>query len=117
VRNRGVLVAAALASMLLAAPLASAHAETKRDSVATSDTTSGLDPLITNSIGTTLSNAHSALDKDGLDHTLASALSPVQIPSYLSILSDRRILVLLSMIGLCVVWINRSPQSRDDNKN
>ncbi|WP_321382076.1 hypothetical protein [Rhizobium sp.] len=116
-RAQGILAAAALAGMLFAAPIASAHPQAMIDRVTASDTTSTLDPIATGSIGTTLSQAHAALDKNGIDHAVAGTLSSVQIPSYLSILADRRILVLLSLIGLCVVWINRTPQNRDDGKN
>lgn len=105
---------AVLAGLLLAAPMASANAETTAVPLSTSDTASGLDPLETGSIGTTLNQARTAVEAANHD---SKSVSPVQIPPYLSILSDRRILVLLSLIGLAVVWINRNAHSRDDNKN
>lgn len=76
-----------------------------------------LDPLSTGSIGGTVNQARNTLENTRIDHAVANSMSSVQIPSYLSMLADRRILVLLSLIGLFVVWINRTPQSRDDSKH
>lgn len=105
---------AVLAGLLLAAPMANASAEPTIKPLSATSTAADLDPISTGSIGTTLNQARTTME--AANHNPKN-LSPVQIPPYLSILSDRRILVLLSLIGLAVVWINRNAHSRDDNKN
>lgn len=113
-----MVATALLAGLLFMAPMA--RAQTIAPAIAPaphSTSTMALDPLSTGSIGTTANQARATLQNNGIDRAVASSMSSVQIPSYLSMLADRRILVLLSLIGLCVVWINRAPASRDDNKN
>lgn len=114
IRASGVILMAVLAGLLLAAPMANASAESTTTPLSATSTATALDPISTGSIGTTLNQARTTMEAANHD---PKNLSPVQIPPYLSILSDRRILVLLSLIGLAVVWINRNAHSRDDNKN
>jgi hypothetical protein len=112
-----VLMALTVASLALLAPLASANAQALPAQTSQSTTPMALDPLSTGSIGGTVNQARNTLENTRIDHAVANSMSSVQIPSYLSMLADRRILVLLSLIGLFVVWINRTPQSRDDSKH
>jgi hypothetical protein len=115
-RVSAILVAASFACLSLTAPIASAQSDEPAEWTSRSPSVTALDPLSTGSIGTTANQARNTLENTHIDRAVANSMSSVQIPSYLSLLADRRILVLLSLIGLFVVWINRTPQSRDDSK-
>lgn len=112
-----IFASVTVAGLLLMAPMANANSNVSVEQTSKSSSTTALDTLATGSIGTTATHAKSALQGSNIDHAVASSMSSVQIPSYLTMLADRRILVLLSLIGLFVVWINRMPQNRDDSKN
>lgn len=121
-----VLAALTVAGVSMFAPLASAETASAVEQASVVETSVVLasqpvsqmapDPLSTGSIGTTVNQARDNLENTHIDRAVANSMSSLQIPSYLSMLADRRILVMLSLFGLFLVWINRTPQSRDDHR-
>ncbi|MGG7518636.1 hypothetical protein ACQ3G6_12175 [Allorhizobium undicola] len=91
-------LAAALFTCLLA--LGVRPVEASPDTGATS-----VDAISTGSIATSLHAAGTAL--------AGAQTATVHVPDSLSVLADRRLLVVLAAIGLAVVWINRLPPNRD----
>lgn len=123
-RIRAVFASLAVIGVTIFAPIASASATVApqsvvqiADAVTQPASQTALDLLSTGSIGTTANQARNTLDNTHIDRAVANSVSSVQIPSYLSMLADRRILVMLSLIGLFVVWINRTPPSREDKRS
>lgn len=125
-RIRAVFASLTVVGVSMFGPIASASAAAAvepqsvvqiADAVTQPASQTALDLLSTGSIGTTANQARNTLDNTHIDRAVANSVSSVQIPSYLSMLADRRILVMLSLIGLFVVWINRTPPNREDKRS
>ncbi|TWD54403.1 hypothetical protein FB480_103312 [Agrobacterium vitis] len=123
-RIRAVFASLTVVGVSMFGPIASAAAAVEpqsvvqiADAVTQPASQTALDLLSTGSIGTTANQARNTLDNTHIDRAVANSVSSVQIPSYLSMLADRRILVMLSLIGLFVVWINRTPPNREDKRS